>query len=503
LSLDYSEGTAVAATIGGLTATERVPRNKRTPFLSNWHITAALQVADIVVIAASLALSFSAFPFAFAFGDPSISGERWIAEALIAGVPLYVALHLAGGYNYKLLTKPGISAVKVVAALVAISGPLFSLLVMKSMTGEGDARFAVGGWYIEVVCLLLAIRVLGVRIHKRLSNAGLLAHTLCVVGGGAEARSCLRHLEEDKSNNILLGYFLVENRHHEAITDTRYLGQIDRLGTFLQHHRVDEVIIATTACDTEQLSDLISDISSLPVALSIWPETCNLPPQAFATNDNRLGTIPVLAAGSAPLSGWSWVVKDVQDRTLAALLLLFCLPVLALIAILISICSPGPVLFRQMREGYCGRQFSMLKFRTMRVDSRPADKLVLTARDDSRVFPLGAWLRKTSMDELPQLINVLRGDMWLIGPRPHSPLATAAGRTYAIAVRRYAARHKIKPGLTGWAQINGWRGPTNTIEQINQRVNHDLYYIDHWSPLLDLRILMMTVLRCFSDRNAF
>jgi exopolysaccharide biosynthesis polyprenyl glycosylphosphotransferase len=332
----------------------------------------------------------------------------------------------------------------------------------------------------------------------------LLAHTLCVVGGGVEARSCLRHLEEDKSNNILLGYFLVENRHDEAITSARYLGHVDRLGTFLQHHRVDEVIIATTASDTERLGDLISDIGSLPVALSIWPETCNLPPQAFATNGNRLGTIPLLAVGSAPLSGWWWVVKDVQDRTLAALLLLTCLPVLILITILIRICSPGPVLFRQMREGYCGRQFCMLKFRTMRVDPEAsADKLVLTTRDDSRVFPLGAWLRKSSMDELPQLINVLRGDMWLIGPRPHSPLATAAGRTYAIAVRRYAARHKIKPGLTGWAQINGWRGPTNTIEQIKQRVNHDLYYIDHWSPLLDLRILMMTVLRCFSDRNAF
>ena len=298
MSLEYPEGTVVAATIGGPTATDRGATNKRTPFLSRWHITAALQVADIVVIAASLALSFTAFPFAL--GDPSIGGEKWVVEALVAGVPLYLALHLAGGYSYKLLIKPSISTVTVVAALIAISGPLFILLILKSMDGESDARFAVLGWYIEVICLLLATRVLGVRIHKRLSNAGWLAHTLCVVGDGVEAQSCLRHLEEDKSNNILLGYFLAEDRRDGSVINARYLGHIDRLTTFLQRQRVDEVIVATAANDTERLGDLISDLGSLPVALSIWPETVSLPLKALATNGNRLGTIPLLAVGSAP-----------------------------------------------------------------------------------------------------------------------------------------------------------------------------------------------------------
>jgi Undecaprenyl-phosphate glucose phosphotransferase len=497
VSLEYPEGTAVAATIGGLRGTTHSTNHSKAPFLSRWHLTAALQVADIIAIMVSLTLPL-------AFGRTSVRDGWWIAEALVAIVPLYLALHAAGGYSYRLFIKPGRSSVTVMAALITISAPLFILLLMKSMYGENDERFAVAWWYIEVIWLLMAIRVLAVWIHRRLSNAGWLAHAVCVIGDGAEARACVRHLEQDKGNNLLLGYFLADDHRDGSEPHARYLGHVGRLGTFLLNQRVDEVIVATAATDTERLGDLISDLRSLPVALSIWPETLNLRPQTISANHDRLGTIPFLAVGSPPLNGWSWVVKDVQDRTLAALLLLACMPALIAIAIAIRVRDPGPVFFRQMREGYCGRQFSIFKFRSMRVDpGQPGDKLVLTTRNDNRTFPLGAWLRKTSLDELPQLFNVLLGDMWLIGPRPHSPLATAADRPYAAAVERYAARHKIKPGITGWAQINGWRGPTNTIEQIEQRVNHDLYYIEHWSPLLDMRILMMTVLRGFSHGNAF
>jgi lipopolysaccharide/colanic/teichoic acid biosynthesis glycosyltransferase len=139
----------------------------------------------------------------------------------------------------------------------------------------------------------------------------------------------------------------------------------------------------------------------------------------------------------------------------------------------------------------------------MHHDVRPSEEMTLTVRNDPRVFPIGALLRRTSLDELPQLLNVISGDMWLVGPRPHSPLATAAGTRYADAVSRYFSRARVKPGITGWAQVNGWRGPTETLEQISRRVEHDIYYIDNWSLWLDVRILVATACRGFVHHNAF
>ncbi len=228
-------------------------------------------------------------------------------------------------------------------------------------------------------------------------------------------------------------------------------------------------------------------------------------PGWLAGGEARIGDLPLLQAGATPLEGWRWVLKDAQDRLLALLALVIFAPVLLAIAIAIRIASPGPVFFRQTREGYGGREFRIFKFRTMHATdaAQEANRLRLAVRHDPRVFPLGAFLRRTSLDELPQLFNVLLGDMWFIGPRPHSPLATAADARYADVVRQYSSRHRIKPGITGWAQVNGWRGPTETAEQIEQRVMHDLYYIENWSMLLDLQILMKTGLRGFVHQNAF
>jgi lipopolysaccharide/colanic/teichoic acid biosynthesis glycosyltransferase len=206
-----------------------------------------------------------------------------------------------------------------------------------------------------------------------------------------------------------------------------------------------------------------------------------------------------------PLTGWRWVIKDLQDRTLALLLLIFVAPVMIGVALAIKVSDPGPVFFRQKRRGYGSETFDIIKFRSMRIAGNPAtaNDLRLTVRNDPRVSPIGRFLRKTSLDELPQLLNVLKGDMWIVGPRPHSPLARAEGRIYAEVVQEYLARYRIKPGITGWAQVCGWRGPTDTVEQLTRRVEHDLYYIENWSALFDLKILCKTVTCLFGHDNAF
>ena len=233
---------------------------------------------------------------------------------------------------------------------------------------------------------------------------------------------------------------------------------------------------------------------------------------SFPTPRSRLGPSPhagekdcsLAVPSDLPISGRRWIVKDIQDRTIALVAIILCLPLLAAIAAAIWLAEGRPIFFRQRRLGFGGRTFDILKFRTMRnADSSTGGAgLQLTTRGDARVFPVGRFLRQTSLDELPQLFNVMRGDMWVIGPRPHSPLAKVAGRTYAEVVEDYAARYRVKPGITGWAQVNGWRGPTEKMDQIKSRVAHDLFYIENWSVWLDLRILLRTASSLLHE-NAF
>ena len=178
-------------------------------------------------------------------------------------------------------------------------------------------------------------------------------------------------------------------------------------------------------------------------------------------------------------------------------------PLMAAIALAIKFDSKGPVLFRQKRQGFNNELIDVLKFRSMYVDQADADANRLVTKDDPRVTRVGRFLRKASLDELPQLINVLKGDLSLVGPRPHALKAKAENKLYSEVVDGYFARHRVKPGVTGWAQISGWRGETDTEEKIHRRVEHDLYYIENWSVMFDLYICLMTPFALFRGENAY
>jgi exopolysaccharide biosynthesis polyprenyl glycosylphosphotransferase len=216
-----------------------------------------------------------------------------------------------------------------------------------------------------------------------------------------------------------------------------------------------------------------------------------------------LAGLPLVTVARLPLRGWAAVAKGIEDRLIAAAILVLIAPLLAVIAVLIKLDSPGPVLFSQNRYGWNNEPIRILKFRTLHHHANDKAAGTLVTRNDSRVTRLGGLLRRTSLDELPQFINVLRGEMSIVGPRPHAAAAKAGGLLYDEAVEYYHARHRVKPGITGWAQVNGWRGETRTVEQIKARVDHDLYYIDHWSLAFDLRIIVKTVLCGFVGRQAY
>ncbi len=214
----------------------------------------------------------------------------------------------------------------------------------------------------------------------------------------------------------------------------------------------------------------------------------------------RLEGVPVLEIASVPLSGWSGLIKAVEDKILAALALVALSPLFLLIAVAIKLDSRGPVLFRQARYGFNNEVIIVNKFRTMYHD-RPAETGVPQAsRGDIRVTRVGRMLRRVSFDELPQLLNVLRGNMSMVGPRPH---AVEHNEQYAALIGGYHGRHRVKPGITGWAQVNGLRGETTTVEQMRRRVDFDIYYIENWSPWLDFRIVALTAVFGWRQKNAY
>ena len=327
----------------------------------------------------------------------------------------------------------------------------------------------------------------------------LCARRVAIVGG--HDRTCARFLDlllaQQDPDLRLVGVFQA-GAERRGPPGARARRSLDDLVALAVDRRIDEVFIALPWHAERRISTLVDRLGHLPVDLKLCPDRVGYA-QAMVIGE-RLAGVPVATLHRQPIRDWARVAKRTIDVALSTVALaLLALP-LALIALAIRLDSPGPVLFRQQRQGFDHDEFEMLKFRTMRHD--PGAEVVLALvgiPGDPRVTRVGRWLRRTSLDELPQLINVLRGDMSLVGPRPN---AIAVDIEFMERIRRYATRRRVKPGITGWAQVNGWRGAVDTEEKMAGRVSHDLYYIENWSLLLDLKIIALTVLTGFAYRNA-
>lgn len=272
---------------------------------------------------------------------------------------------------------------------------------------------------------------------------------------------------------------------------------VNAAANFVRHHNCRQVLIALPWSDAGRIEFIRDQIKTLPVAVRLVPDKSIRALSDLTWSARR--SAPTIELQRAPLSEAQRLAKRIIDVVGASLVLLFFLPIMALAAIAIKLDSPGPVIFRQIRKGFNGKHFVILKFRTMIVQEN-GPNVVQATRDDSRVTTIGRLLRSSSIDELPQLWNVLRGDMSLIGPRPH---ALAHDNYFETLLGDYAFRHHVKPGITGWAQCNGARGATPTIEHIAKRVKLDLWYINNWSLWLDLLILIKTIFEVFRKRNAY
>lgn len=291
--------------------------------------------------------------------------------------------------------------------------------------------------------------------------------------------------------------FALSREDSESLRSRTDAQVIEAVAAFVRHHNCRQVLIALPWTDAARIELIRDQIRTLPVAVRLVPDK-----SVRALSDPTWSSakpVPTIELQRAPLSEVQRFIKRVTDVVVASVVLFCFLPIMVLVAMTIKLDSPGPVIFRQARKGFNGKHFTILKFRTMTVQENGSN-VVQATRDDPRVTTVGRLLRSSSIDELPQLWNVLRGDMSLIGPRPH---ALAHDSHYETLLSDYAFRHHVKPGITGWAQCNGARGATPRIEDIARRVKLDLWYINNWSVWLDLLILIKTAFEVFRKRNAY
>lgn len=358
--------------------------------------------------------------------------------------------------------------------------------------------------------MLVIGRLILVRIGMSLVKThGVLRRNVVLIGDPDLARDLIRRYREEEGADGLLTFV--------ALFDDGYMpgeisvppvapygvplkGGLADLLEFVKHNAVDTVVITKSWDDPAAISAIANQMYQIAADVIV-----ELDPDRFMLNYanlTRLAGEPALQVQQQPLKGSLGLLKGVEDYVVATLGLILVAPVLLLAAIAIKLDSPGPVLFRQPRVGLNNKVFPCFKLRTMRVD--PADDGSRgTRRDDPRITRVGAFLRATSIDELPQLMNVLRGEMSVVGPRPHVPNMKVATNVRYEAIRQYVARYRMKPGITGWAQINGMRGGINTLEKAERGVELDLFYIEHWSIWFDIRIMLLTITKGMAGPAVF
>mgnify|MGYP002780025630 CR=1 FL=1 len=359
-------------------------------------------------------------------------------------------------------------------------------------------------WFFTAGLSMLATRAAGTFWVRRLKRRGVFNERVAIFGTGPQAERFVDYVQSsDRLTITLVGLFddRRPDRLPSAVSGTPVLGDLDALVSMIRAGLIDQVVLALPWSAERRLRGLVEALAQTPVKLRLAPDLVTF---SFANRPMViLGDLPVMTLFERPISGLSGIAKQIEDKLLASLILLVIWPLLTLVALAVKLDSPGPILFRQPREGFNNQTFRCYKFRTMYHDRLEYRDIKQAGRDDPRVTRIGRFLRRTSLDELPQLFNVLQGDMSLVGPRPHAPSTRAGGKLFAEAVQSYAARHKVKPGITGWAQVNGWRGETDTEDKLIRRVEHDLYYIENWSIWFDLYILVRTIGAVLLPKNAF
>ncbi len=361
----------------------------------------------------------------------------------------------------------------------------------------------LGIWFAASALLFGVERLCMLALFRRRMDKGMYLQNAVILGGTDNGVRVAEYLLENRDIRTGVVGFVDDRleRLPKSLANLPLLGNLRDLERMIREEKVTQVLVALPWFADNRIGQVMNELRKLPVNVLLVPDVV-----AFRHANKRITDVaglPALIASDLPLRGWSPLFKRIEDIVLSSLALILAAPVMLAVALAIKIDSPGPVLFKQKRYGYNNRLIEVYKFRSMYHAKADANADRQTTRDDDRITRVGRFIRKTSLDELPQLINVFLGSMSMVGPRPHATATKAAGVLFEDAVAEYSARHRVKPGITGWAQIHGYRGETDTLEKIEKRVHYDLDYIERWSLWFDIYILARTVPALLLNKDVY
>lgn len=497
-SLDVAEHSRPGPTHNFNQSPASLPRSN-APFVSTRPLRAAARLLDPVML---LAAAFLTALFHPGLAEATASMAHF-ATAGTAALLLVALYEFANLYRLNVLLTPAFEMPRMLASWMVVFALVFGG-VFFLQAGILVSRVWLVSLAIDGFLAMLCGRFMFAALLRRLNRNGQLNRRAVLVGGGEPAARVMSVLTESPDSGVnLLGYF--DDRNTERLGSNTHglthLGTVDNLIDFVRNTRIETLIITLPVPAEERLLQILNRLWILPVdiRLSAQGQKLHYRPRAYS----YIGNLPCLDLYDRPLGDWGPLLKMATDKILAGLALLLLSPVFLGVTLAVKGTSKGPAFFKQKRFGFNNELVEVYKFRSMYIDQTDTNANKLVTKGDPRVTPVGRFIRRTSLDELPQLLNVLKGDLSLVGPRPHATKAKAGEQLYEHVVDGYFARHKMKPGITGWAQINGWRGETDTAEKIERRVEHDLYYIDNWSLTFDLYILARTPLALLSTTNAY
>jgi putative colanic acid biosynthesis UDP-glucose lipid carrier transferase len=379
---------------------------------------------------------------------------------------------------------------------VAAVGLLFAFTLHRT---DIISRVWLGLTTVLAGALLIAGKWMVYWALRKLRSRGINEKSVVIVGPESFSRMILNRIDSASEAGFRPTYLFDENAMDgHRIGGYDVLTRFDDLVALVRERHVDEIWLALPLSEEQKIHRFVREFRHDFVDLRFLPDIRSV--SLFTHNVAEVVGMPAINLTASPNSEPELWPKLWFDRVFAALVLIPLLPLLLVLSLLVKLSSPGPVLFKQKRKGVDGRQFSIFKFRTMKLHQEQSGQLAQASRNDSRITPIGAFLRRTSLDELPQFANVLLGQMSVVGPRPH---AIEHDNLYKDLVDGYMYRYRIKPGITGWAQVNGFRGETRKIEKMEARVKFDLFYIQNWSFWFDMKIILITIVKGFGGRNAF
>jgi Undecaprenyl-phosphate glucose phosphotransferase len=477
-----------------------VTNQKVRPAYSPVVIAGAVRLADFVL------LSVIGVSLYFAY-VVRLNGFSWEYVAAIFGVSATAVICFQASDIYEVQVFRG--QLRQMTRMISAWAFVFLLFIGASFfakLGGEVSRLWLSAFFFVGLAALIAERLVLRAMVRGWARQGRLDRRTIIVGSDQNGEKLVEALRiQDDSDIDILGVF--DDRNDSRALDTCAgavkLGKVDDIIEFARRTRVDLVLFALPISAETRILEMLKKLWVLPVDIRLSAHTNKLRfrPRAYS----YLGKVPTLDVFEAPITDWDLVMKWLFDHLVGAIVLLLAAPVMALVALAVKLDSPGPVLFRQKRFGFNNERIDVYKFRSLYHDQADPLAAKVVTKNDSRVTRVGRFIRKTSLDELPQLFNVVfKSNLSLVGPRPHAVQGKVQTQLFDEAVDGYFARHRVKPGITGWAQINGWRGEIDNEEKIQKRVEFDLYYIENWSVLFDLYILLKTPLALIAkNENAY